>query len=385
MIAVYTLIQLAQLVLSIARARKFEALFISSSATTLISALCISVLSYFEHSRSPRPPIVLNAYLFITVLLDITQTRTLWLASASSDEITLSRLFTTAVAVKSIIIILESQQKTRWLRWDTKEHSPEETSGLYSLGAFAWLNRLFLRGYSKVLTMEDLYPLDQSMASNILQSKLSTFLKETTRNRRHGLAKATAKALTVPLLLPIGPRIALGAFQFCQPFLLNSLLSYLQEPAGEASRNHGYGLIGATILIYTGIATSRAIYWYLQERALYTIRGVLATAIYRKTIEAKLSAADDSAALTLMSADVERIIRGLLNINELWANPIEVAFASWLLSRQVGASFVAPLVVVGCCVLLSTFVSRLTGPRQKAWMEIIQKRVVSIYISRCID
>ena len=92
--------------------------------------------------------------------------------------------------------------------------------------------------------------------------------------------------------------------------------------------------------------------------------------------------ADYSAALTLMSADVERIIRGLLNINELWAKPIEVAFASWLLSRQVGASFVAPLVVVCCYVLLSTFVSRLTGPRQKAWMEIIQKIVVSNYSFR---
>ncbi|PVH82064.1 P-loop containing nucleoside triphosphate hydrolase protein [Cadophora sp. DSE1049] len=374
-LVLYGFIQLALLILSVVKARTFEAFFISSSTTTLLSTLCISVLSYFEHSRSPRPPIVLNAYLFLTILLDITQTRTLWLASASSDEITFSGLFTTAVIIKSLIIILESQKKTRWLRWDTKEHSPEETSGLYSLGAFAWLNRLFLRGYTKVLTIEDLYPLDQSMASNVLQSKLSNFMNAAPRNRKHGLAKATAKALAIPLLLPIGPRIALGAFQFCQPFLLNSLLSYLQGPSGEASRNHGYGLIGATVLIYAGIATSRAIYWYLQERALYTMRGVLATAIYRKTIEAKLSAADDSAALTLMSADVERILRGLLNINELWANTIEVAFASWLLSRQIGASFVAPLIVVGCCVLLSTFVSRLTGPRQKAWMEIIQKRV----------
>ncbi|KAH7411054.1 P-loop containing nucleoside triphosphate hydrolase protein [Cadophora sp. MPI-SDFR-AT-0126] len=374
-IAVFGFLQLALLVLSIVRARRLEAFLISTSAITLMSTLCISVLSYLEHSRSPRPPIVLNAYLFLTILLDITQTRTLWLASASPDEITFARMFTTAVVVKVLIIILESQQKTRWLRWDTKEHSPEETSGLYSLGAFAWLNRLFLRGYTKVLTVEDLYPLDQSLASNVLQFKLSSFMDKTPRNRKHGLAKATAKALAIPLLLPIGPRIALGAFQFCQPFLLNSLLSFLQQASGEVSRNHGYGLIGATALIYTGIASSRAIYWYLQERALYTMRGALATAIYRKTIEAKLSAADDSAALTLMSADVERIIRGLLNINELWANTLEVAFASWLLSRQIGAAFVAPLIVVACCVLLSTFVSRLTGPRQKAWMEIIQKRV----------
>jgi len=45
MIAVYVLIQPALLVLSIAKARKFVAFLISSSATTLISALCISVLT----------------------------------------------------------------------------------------------------------------------------------------------------------------------------------------------------------------------------------------------------------------------------------------------------------------------------------------------------
>ncbi|KAG4443174.1 hypothetical protein IFR05_001316 [Cadophora sp. M221] len=374
-ITVYGLLQLALLVLSIVKSRKFEAFLISSSATTLASALCISVLSYLEHSRSPRPAIVLNDYLFITILLDITQTRTLWLASASFYEITFSRLFTTAVVCKALLIVLESQHKTRWLRWDTKEHSPEETSGLYSLGAFVWLNQLFMRGYTRVLSLDDLYPLDQTMASNVLQAKLSRFMDEEPQNQKHGLARATARALVVPLLLPVGPRIALGAFQFCQPFLLNSLLGYLQTPHEVYSRNHGYGLIGATSLIYTGIATSGAIYWYLQERAMYMMRGVLASAVYRKTIQAKLSAADDSAALTLMSADVERIIQGLLSIHELWANTIEVAIASWLLARLIGASFVAPLIVVVCCVFLSILLAKITGPRQKAWMEKIQKRV----------
>jgi ATP-binding cassette subfamily C (CFTR/MRP) protein 1 len=369
------MIQLALLVLSIVKSTKFEAFFISSSALTFASVFFIFALSYLEHFRSPRPAIILNAYLFLTILLDITQTRTLWLASVSVDEITFSRLFTTTVVVKVLLIFLESQHKTRWLRWNTKEHSPEETSGLYSLGVFAWLNKLFLMGYKRSLTLDDLYPLDQAIASNILYTKFANFILTGPRNRKNGLAMATAKALAIPFLLPVGPRIVLTAFQFCQPFLLNSLLSYLQTPPEQSSRDHGYGLIGAAALIYTGIAISGAIYWYLQERAMYMVRGLLASAVYRKTLESKLSAADDSAALTLMSADVERIIRGLLNIHELWANIIEVALASWLLSREIGASFVAPLIVVGCCVVLTAFLARFAGPRQKKWMEKIQKRV----------
>lgn len=342
---------------------------------TFASVACIFALSYLEHSRSPRPAIVLNAYLFLTILLDITQTRTLWLASVSSDEIAYSRLFTTTVAVKALLIILESQHKTRWLRWDTKEHSPEETSGLYRLGAFAWLNKLFLMGYRRTLTLDDLYPLDKAMASNVLQAKLPNFNLEGPKNSKNGLAMATAKTLAVPLLLPVGPRVALIAFQFCQPFLLNSLLSYLQTSPEQSSRNHGYGLIGAAALIYIGIAISGALYWYLQERAMYMVRGLLAGAVYRKMLEAKLSAADDSAALTLMSADIERIIRGLLSMHELWADIIEVALASWLLSRQIGVSVVAPLTVVCCCVVLMAFLTRFAGTRQKAWMEKIEQRV----------
>jgi ABC-type multidrug transport system fused ATPase/permease subunit len=333
-------------------------------------------LSYLEHSRSPRPSFLLNAYLFITILLDITQARTLWLASTNTDEITFARIFTCAVAFKALIIVLESQSKSRWIRWDVKEHSPEETTGLYGLGAYFWLNRLFLAGYRKVLRIDDLFPLDKAMASEKLHSGLAHHIDASRlRGQNHGLAKAVARALAVPFLLPVGPRIALGAFQFCQPFLIQTLLEYLQQPVDGSPKNVGYGLIGATALIYTGIAASGAFYWYFQERALCMARGLLAGAIYRKTTESQLAASDDAAALTLMSADIERIISGWLNIHEFWANTIEIALACWLLSRQIGPAFVAPLIVVGGCVVCSAVMARLTGPRQKLWMEKIQKRV----------
>ncbi|KAI0142611.1 ABC transporter type 1, transmembrane domain-containing protein [Hypoxylon sp. NC0597] len=375
-ICIYGGLQISLLVLSVLKSRNFKTLFVSSSVLAFTSAVCMVVVSRLEHSRSPRPSNLLNAYLLVTILTDVAQTRTLWLASTNYDEFTFSRLFTTAVSIKALMLVLESQHKSRWVRWDAKEHSPEETSGLFGLGAFLWLNRLFLTGYKKVLTLDDLYPLDQNMASERLQIKLAKCIKAIRRPGQHnGLAKALAKALAVPLLLPVGPRIAMTAFQFCQPFLINTLLNYLQQSPGDASENVGYGLIGATILIYTGIAASQAMYWYLQERAMYMARGALASSVYMKTIEAKISAADDSAALTLMSADVERIIRGCVNIHEFWANAIEVGLACWLLSLQIGAASVAPVIVVGCCVVFSAILGKFTGPRQKAWMEKIQRRV----------
>ncbi len=76
------------------------------------------------------------------------------------------------------------------------------------------------------------------------------------------------------------------------------------------------------------------------------IRGSLVTAIYRKTTEISITALDNSAAVTLMSTDVERIVNGLRMIHEFWANLIQVSVASWLLQHELGVAFVGPIVLV---------------------------------------
>ena len=45
-------------------------------------------------------------------------------------------------------------------------------------------------------------------------------------------------------------------FQFAQPFLISSAITSLSEPDDAFTKNDGYGLIGATFLIYVGLAVS---------------------------------------------------------------------------------------------------------------------------------
>lgn len=317
---------------------------------------------------------LLSAFLFLTILFDIMQTRSLWLSAYNYAQMTFARLFLVATVWKALLILLEAQHKRRWLYWDSKSHSPEETTGLYGLGSFFWLNALFFSGFKKVLAVSDLFPLDKNVSAKFLQVSFTPKI-DNVDFQRTSLARTLASTLAVPLLLPVAPRIALIGFSFCQPFLIESLLTYLGEPNGEAPANSGYGLIGATILVYTGIAISTAFYWYFQERAIFMIRACLGAAVYRKTTQAKISTADDSAALTLMSTDIEQIRSGLEELHECWAIPIQVAIACWLLQRRLGTAFAASLVVVAVCVICSGITLRYIGPRQKAWMEIIQKRV----------
>jgi ATP-binding cassette subfamily C (CFTR/MRP) protein 1 len=54
------------------------------------------------------------------------------------------------------------------------------------------------------------------------------------------------------------PRLCLIGFNFAQPFLITAALNLVSEPVNPSTRNEGYGLIGATALIYLGIAVGHS-------------------------------------------------------------------------------------------------------------------------------
>lgn len=78
------------------------------------------------------------------------------------------------------------------------------------------------------------------------------------------------------------------------------------------------------------------------------VRGTLVSSIYYKTTEISITALDNSAAVTLMSTDVERIEVGLRVTHELWANVVQVGLATWLLQRELGLACLVPIVVAVC-------------------------------------
>ncbi|KAI1110785.1 putative ABC multidrug transporter [Nemania sp. NC0429] len=373
-IAIHAMLELSLLVLAVDGSLQVGGLFVAASALKLVSAFCMMALSGMDHSRSPRPSVLLNSYLFLTLLLDGAQARTLFLSSDGRLDITYSSIFSAALALKLGIFLLETRQKLRWISWDVKEHSPEETSGIFSLGAYFWLNRLFLAGYSKVLQMKDLYPLDSTLNGKLLHDKFSRNMDYSKlKGDKFGLVKVLIRALEINLLLPIPFRLAMLGFTLAQPLFTQSLLEYLSEP--ERDPNVGYGFIGASILIYSGIAISSALCWYFHRRTLAMARTMLITETYIKATKARYGTSDDSAAVTLMSTDIERINMGFLSLHETWASLVQAALASWLLYGQLGAAFAAPIATVGICFLGLGGVLKFTGDSQRSWMAGNQKRV----------
>jgi ATP-binding cassette, subfamily C (CFTR/MRP), member 1 len=174
--------------------------------------------------------------------------------------------------------------------------------------------------------------------------------------------------------------------------VLNRFLAFLEEP--QESINHGYGLIGAYGLVYLGIALSGAFYSHQATRTVTMLRGILVSAVFARSTRFSTTDVDNAAAVTLMSTDVsmaascmymlpsmanaeqvDAIIRGTKEMLEMWANILQLAIATYLLSRQIGVAFVGPI-IISAGALVATV---LCGPPSKrymmAWITKVQKRV----------
>jgi len=73
------------------------------------------------------------------------------------------------------------------------------------------------------------------------------------------------------------------------------------------------------------------------------MRGGLISMLYHKSTDIALKNVDPASSLTLMSADIERIVTGMQTAHEIWSNSLEVGLAIYLLQRQLGAACGIPI------------------------------------------
>ena len=302
----------------------------------------LGLTSYVEHQRTLRPSLIINGYLVLTICFEATTTRTLWLQGYNN---TIAAVTSASIALRCVLLVAESTRKENVLRTKWKGTSPEATSGLIGKAFFGWLNRLFLAGYSRSLSLDDLYPLDKHLTSDYLFHLLSEAWISLGHKTPKSLFLLTVGQIKWHVLSAFPSRIGLIAFTFCQPFLITRAIDLSQEPLTQAASNDGYGLIGAYFIVYVGIAVTSGQYQHLTYRAITMARGGLISMMFAKTSSLDSNTVDSAQALTLMSADIERITNGWQTMHEIWASVIEMAIAIYLLERQLGAACAIPIAV----------------------------------------
>ena len=336
-----TAVQLAALVLWAEPHSVRTLASVPTAALTLVSCFVLPLLSYLEHQRTVRPSSILNIYFFTTLLFQITQARTLWLQGYNTQ---VAATTTVSVVLHLLLLLLESYEKQGLLLPEfVAANPPEATAGIFNRLFFWWLNDLFRRGYSNTLAVDDLFQLDRHLISRYLERLLQATWTRVASSNSNSLMFASFDAFKWPLSSIVLPRLCLIGCNFAQPFLIANAIAYSTAPMTQQWTNIGYGLIGAYLLVYTGIAVSTAQYQHLTFRAITMARGGLISMLYRKTSDLSIVAANPSSSLTLMSADIERIANGWQSMNEIWANSIEVGLAIYLLERQLGAACALPV------------------------------------------
>lgn len=76
------------------------------------------------------------------------------------------------------------------------------------------------------------------------------------KNGNHSLLLTMFKTLKWPLLAVVPPRACLILLLFCQPILLGRAMELSTANVTDESTNVGYGLIGAYVLVYVGMAVN---------------------------------------------------------------------------------------------------------------------------------
>lgn len=135
---------------------------IPAAVVSFLASLSLLYLSSIEHARSIRPSSLINVYMFFSLLLDLPQTRTLWLRPGPRA---LPALFTAGVVAKAMVLFLEAKSKRRSLFAPYKLSAPEALVSLYDRTALWWLNPMFWTGYKSFLSIESLYSIDSDMSS----------------------------------------------------------------------------------------------------------------------------------------------------------------------------------------------------------------------------
>ncbi|OAQ99634.1 hypothetical protein LLEC1_06869 [Akanthomyces lecanii] len=286
----------------------------------VLESIALVALSFFEHNRSPGQALLLNIYLLVSSILDVASIRTAWIRA---DQRPLAGVLTAAFAT----VIAGEKAQSREMR-----------AGFISRSVFWWLNGFLTLGYKSLLDVNHIGPIAPKFDSRELRQKLENHPfnpGSDDKKSNSSLLKCTFIAYKAQFAAGILPRLLYSGFTLSQPFLINSVVGYIAQ-GDKRNGTEGASLIGATILLYTGLAVSHAWYRHATYQLLTMYRGGLVALVFKKTLEVESSGIRDMAPVTLMSTDVEGIAVGGAVIHDIWAAFVELPLALFLLYRQVG-------------------------------------------------
>lgn len=227
-------------------------LSVSAGILSAVAVLAAGIQSFLEDQRSLKPSDILVLYFSASIILYLPLLRSLWLIPYGI----LSRAIWTATLICTVaVVFVESAQKTKFLRPQYKNVTAEQMTGFWGRSFFIWILPFFQSGYSRILQLDDIAHVDDDLQEKCTSMRLDTSWEQI--RGRYRLLRATFRANMWPCISAILPRLALSAFNLCQPFLIKAAVLHMSTQTEKSNENYGQALVGAFVLVYVGIAVSK--------------------------------------------------------------------------------------------------------------------------------
>uniref|UniRef100_A0A093UWR8 Multidrug resistance-associated protein 1 n=1 Tax=Talaromyces marneffei PM1 TaxID=1077442 RepID=A0A093UWR8_TALMA len=328
----------------------YRLLVVASTVLQLFAAISLGLLSHWEHRNTVRPSLLISTYLLLSCVLDAARART---QALIPGQTTVSSVLIGTIAVKGLALITEARDKTDILLADFSSSSSELRSNIFSRALFLWLNPLLLMGFRDVISSQDLPAIHEKLSSEKLVARVQSNWKKCNQNKRHALMIQLLSSFPSELFFIFMSRTMEVGLNIVYPFLVQKAVTFLDTPT--TTINDGYGLLGGFFCVSVGIALVSPWSYHMTFRLMIMTRGALIPMIYSKLLQTKVKPADQSAALTLMTTDVEKIVE------TFW----RLILDPWSCILQLGIF----------CFGLVAVASRRVPEYQNTWFKAVESRV----------
>lgn len=393
---------------------EFPFAYIVNTGSTLV---CISSVAFFDvlhakvnclHSRGSNFMLIMDIlYFYISSLQMWSLLSSFPIAESKSMRISLIfdvvifglRLITKA----PIIYAVEPAriQRARFLRHSkltdlgqspSSPHSrnfalpkSEASANFFSKMLFTWINETIDRGFhGELFSPESLPVLPKSLTAKSLEKMLTIESKLLAAPNKLRAAFPLIKQLYShfrnEILLLGFVKFLLSIVALASPIFLNYFIAELVYFSKNWTSAVIWGLaltISRLLSVFVG-----AIYDYWSPRLGYKINVSVVSLVYQQLLKCKssfLTKFSTGNLVNLLSTDAGKVVNLIPSFNELWAMPVQVVAAVWLLYYQVGVSCFVGVAFLVLLLPLNRVIASLIG---KFSSKLMQQKDIRVKVSR---
>ncbi|ORZ38330.1 hypothetical protein BCR44DRAFT_34138 [Catenaria anguillulae PL171] len=346
--------------------------------TTLTLAIA-SAMHIVEHKRNRAPSGTLSMYYLFNILLLGWRVRAVaTLVLVPTAELV---LFACLVGGHVVLLGLECLSVRPYdplAPTVDPMASPEPLAHIFARIFFTWPWPIVKRGYSKYLTLDDMWTLQsQHTAQDNYTRFIRNFEQYRSRGHRHALLFALGKTYGLGMLLVLTGLLVVQVFNFCVPLLVERLIAYVGAWAlGGVSKVQGvviaFGFLGLSVmssLIYNATFYKCFLYDMI-------VRAGLMNAVYHKAMRIPSHDRDSTGSLVNhLQVDAFAVARVFFDLPNMAIVPLQVISYLALLYLRIGIAAVISFVLVFMAALLISWFAKKTLGYQKSRLDAMDERI----------